>query len=214
MKYFKPLSISFLLIISSINLIAQKTSSSYVVRIGGDTLFGNFHKIRSGIKENPRKFDFLSDSADEKMTLKPRDCKYIFIDAAHIYLPYVGKRMTNPATSKGAFIFNDAETPDRYKNVAVFLRKITSTKYCDFYILTDTKRINLFYGVKGKPVQELISQVYASGGRLIEADSFRQQLNNIFSDITGKNNLAGLIRTMEYSEEGMIQLANTVNATK
>ena|GEM_PF-6167307 len=216
MKLLKQLPTAFLLLLalSSLKLSAQKASASYVVKIEGDTLYGTFKNPGSWMVWNARKLEFTPDNSGAQLTLKPRDCRYVFIDSAHVYIPYTGKRMTNPATAAGAFMFNDAETPDKYKNVTVFLRKVISTRYCDFYVLSDAKRINLYYWIKGKPVQELISQVYVSGGRLIEADSYRQQLGNIFQDIISKNNLSGLIGTMGYSEEGIIQLANTVNAIK
>jgi hypothetical protein len=215
MKLLRAISIFFLLILVNYGALhAQKGKGSFVVREVGDTLYGVFQNIKSLGDESPKKLTFLPDSANEKMILKPKDCRYVYIDATHVYLPYIGKRMTNPPSAKGAFVFTDADAPDRYKNVSVFLKKISSTRYCDFYVLNDARRMNLFYGAKGKPIQELISQVYSSGARLIEADSYKQQLTNIFSDIISKDNLPGVIANMEYTQEAIIRLANTVNAIK
>jgi hypothetical protein len=215
MKVLQNIGIVLILLLFNYgSLNAQKGKGSYVVREGGDTLYGVFQNIKSLGSEIPKKLTFLPDSGNAMLILKPKDCRYVFIDATHIYLPYSGKRMTNPATSKGAFVIADADTPDRYKIVSVFLKKLVSTKYCDFYILNDARRMNLFYSIKGQPIQELICQVYTSGSRLIESDAYKQQLNTIFSAIISKDNLIGVINNMEYTEEDFIRLANTVNAIK
>jgi hypothetical protein len=201
-------TIIVLLSIMSLGAIAQ-TTASYYVNEYGDTIHGHFAKMKGN------KVDFTPHGGASAITLKSKNCRYVFIDESHIYIPYSGKRLINPVKWTGSVSLFNASSPGEKRSVSGFLKKIASTKYCEFYSYSDEVRLNLFYGVKGKAPQELICEVNIYNNVMNEVNAYKDQLKQIFSDpIATNDNLAKMINSMNYTEEDIISLANAINATK
>jgi hypothetical protein len=196
-------------------LFAQnKSFPGFYITSKGDTIKGVFTNYKQWSK-NPVSVEFTETATAKLIVLTPENCLKFSIENYDEYLAYSGPRMENDIEYDQ--VINNKEfagSADQYGNVVTFLRLIVKNKDVELYILSDNKRLNLFYKLPGQPVLELKYKKYYDENRIHEIPEYRQQIMNLFPAQISKANLFQPLNKLTYSETEMTEFFDKLNSDK
>jgi hypothetical protein len=197
---------SFLTILFCVQLCAQsKSLPGFYITQSGDTVKGVFSNYTQWSK-NPDRVKFTASATLQPIVLTPINCLKFSIENYDEYVSYSGQRLENPIEDQE--LINGKESmssDDQYSNIITFLRLFSKNSYCELYVFSDNKRVNLFYKLPGQPLSELKYKKYLDQNKINEVPEYKQQLNNFFSIEIMKRNLAKSLQELPYTEKGMIE---------
>jgi hypothetical protein len=208
------LRITILFVTLSFNkqLFAQnKNFPGFYLTQTGDTIKGVFSNYKQWSK-NPDRVEFTETATSKPTVLTPENCLKFSIENYDEYLAYSGPRLENPIEDEQ--LFNNKEfvsADDHYGNVVTFLRLIVMNRDGELYILSDNKRVNLFYKLPGQPVVELKYKKYYDENKIHELPEYRQQIMNLFPAQIAKANLFQPLNELPYSETEMTEFFDKLN---
>ena len=192
-------------------LSQQSISSSYIITLEGDTLYGNFDLI--SLTENPEKVGFKTDLESSFTFYDPTQIRGFSLNTQERYVSRKVDINTSPITIEK--ISTDTKEPV-FRTDIVFLQVLVEGK-AGLYGLLDKGRWHYFIEKKEIPLEELILTRYISyrEGEKVSTyeERYKRRLRNLFSDSKEIFALVPLIDRARYQEKDLIKLVSFYNGS-
>ena len=147
---------------------------------------------------------FKMNGKTDEIALTPQNARTLVVEGNIEFLSYIGSRLMNPIENNVAFKEKSfVDFKDSIQQISAFLKLVKRKSGIELYILNDEKRINFFYRLPGQKLVELRYKKTAVGNNINEMAGYRQQLNNLFADLTEKKNLTSSLESLKYKEDDL-----------
>ncbi len=189
---------------------SQKSiSSSYIITLEGDTLYGSFDI--SSLTESPEKIGFKTDLESSFTFYDPTQVRGFSLNTLERYVSHKVDINTAPIAIEKI----STDTKDPVFNTKTVFIQVLGEGRADLYGLLYKGRWHYFIEKKEIPIEELILTRYISyreGEKVSTYDEqYKRRLRNLFSDSEEIFTLVPLIDATLYKEKSLVKLVIEYN---